>query len=133
MFINTLVRAEDRKERIMLSNELEQAGINNVFTKMGSLNDDNIKVAIQKFRDEIEADIYQEEMEVYYNLDPFHVLQILLNATEDTPAYQSLHNILCYLLKIQDNPEKRYNDEKLKMRPKLTWLLAMISMNVSKN
>jgi hypothetical protein len=94
----------------MLSCELEQAGINNVFSKMESLNHEHINLAIQKFRDEIEADTYQEEMEAYYNLDPYSVLQRLMTAIQDTPAYQSLHNILCYLLKIQDNPEKRYID-----------------------
>lgn len=111
LFINTLVRpdiVEDRKERIMLSYELEEAGINTIFEKMGHLNHEHINLAIQKFRDEIEADTVQEDMETYYNMDPAQVLQILLNTTQDTQAFQSLHNILCYLLKmIQDNPEKR--------------------------
>lgn len=111
LFINTLVRpdiVEDRKERIMLSYELEEAGINTIFEKMGHLNHEHINLAIQKFRDEIEADTVQEDMETYYNMDPAQVLQILLHTTQDTQAFQSLHNILCYFLKmIQDNPEKR--------------------------
>lgn len=110
LFINTLVRpdiVEDRKERIMLSYELEEAGVNNIFEKMGHLNHEHINLAIQKFRDEIEADTIQEDMEEYYNMDPMHILQVLMNSTENTPSFQSLHNILCYLLKIQDNPEKR--------------------------
>lgn len=110
LFINTLVRpdiVEDRKERIMLSCELEQAGINAIFLKMAHLNHEHINLAIQKFRDEIEADTIQEDMEEYYNMDPMHLFQILMTATQNTPSSHSLHNILCYLLKIQDNPEKR--------------------------
>lgn len=110
LFINTLVRpdiVEDRKERLVLSHELEQAGIDNIFTKMDQLNHEHINLAIQKFRDEIEADTIQEDMESYYNMDPMSVLHTLITATQNTPSYQSLHNILCYLLKIQDNPEKR--------------------------
>ncbi|KAG1089157.1 hypothetical protein G6F42_020055 [Rhizopus arrhizus] len=111
LFINTLIRPdliEDRKERLLVGYELEQAGISNVFSKMGVLNHEHINLAIQKFRDDIEADTIQEEMESYYDLDPVSVFQLLIEATQDTPAYQHLHNILCFLLKIQDNPEKRY-------------------------
>lgn len=111
LFINTLIRPdliEDRKERLLVGYELEQAGISNVFSKMGVLNHEHINLAIQKFRDDIEADTIQEEMESYYDLDPVSVFQLLIEAIQDTPAYQHLHNILCFLLKIQDNPEKRY-------------------------
>lgn len=111
LYINTLIRPdliEDRKERLLIGYELEQAGISNVFSKMGVLNHEHINLAIQKFRDDIEADTIQEEMESYYHLDPLDVFHLLMEASQDTSTYQHLHNILCFLLKIQDNPEKRY-------------------------
>lgn len=110
LFINTLVRpdiVEDRKERILLSCELEESGIDNIFSKMGQLNHEHINLAIQKFRDEIEADTAQEDMEAYYEMDPMSVLQNILMVVQDTPSFQSFHNILCCLMKILDNPEKR--------------------------
>lgn len=110
MFINTLVRSdivEDRKERITLRLELEEAGMTKVFEKMERLNHEHINLAIQKFRDEVEADAVQEDMEEYTNLDTTQICEMLLTNTQDTPSFPNLHNILCFLLKIQDNPEKR--------------------------
>lgn len=109
MFINTLVRpdiVEDRKERLLVSQELEKAGVNEIFKKMEQLNHEHINLAIQKFREEIEVDAMQEDMETFFSMDPMSVLHSLLTLTQNTPSYDSLHHILCYLLKIQDNPEK---------------------------
>lgn len=78
-----------------------------VFEKMERLNHEHINLAIQKFRDEVEADAVQEDMEEYTNLDTTQICEMLLTNTQDTPSFPNLHNILCFLLKIQDNPEKR--------------------------
>lgn len=110
MFINTLVRSdivEDRKERIALCLEFNQAGVIKVFDKMERLNHEHINLAIQKFRDDVEADTIQEDMEDYANLDSVEVCEMLFECVQGTPSFSNLHNILCYLLKIQDNPDKR--------------------------
>jgi signal transduction protein with GAF and PtsI domain len=101
---------EDRKERVMLGNELQQAKLDIVFEKMEKLNHEHINLAIEKFRAEIEADTLQENMDSYFHMDTNAVLEVLLGSAHDTPMENNLHNILCYLLKIQGNPEKRYSE-----------------------
>lgn len=92
----------------MLHKELEKAGIFNVFEKMEMLNHEHIHLAIQKYRDEVEADSIYEEMDIYQHLDVYQICQLILKGSVNTPYFQSLHHILACLLKIQDNPEKRY-------------------------
>jgi hypothetical protein len=98
---------DDRKERIMLTTELQQAGLNNIFDKMAKLNHEHISIAIEKFQGENETDVMQENMDSYFHMEPTALLDSLLIETQNTPAYSNVHNILCYLLKILDNPEKR--------------------------
>lgn len=101
---------DDRRERMILHHELEKAGIYIVFQKMELLNHEHIHLAIQKFCDEIETDVLQEEVETYRHLDINQIYQLLLKHARNTPSFQHVHNILSCLLKIQDNPpEKRYN------------------------
>ncbi|KAI8972343.1 hypothetical protein BDB01DRAFT_810325 [Pilobolus umbonatus] len=109
LFVNTIIRPdiiEDRKQRMQLGQELREAGVDRIFQKINQLNNDQINVAIQKFEEELEADHIQENMETYLQMDPMNILHILLNATQHTPASGSIHNTLCYLLKILDNPDK---------------------------
>ena len=99
---------EDMNDRITLRNQLYQGGLDKVFEKMKSMNNNLLERKVKEFNEAEERD----NATVYDGLvlgtkDPAEILDKITTAIDGTRAYHSFQSILQQLLLMQQDPEKR--------------------------